>query len=117
MCARRPLLAIVGTAAMMLSAGAAAEEQVINLPIRDGELPEDQRVVRVRQGDDITFRWATDKSLTIHLHGYDIVKKLSPGMSISMRFTARASGRFPIGIHDRGHGEERSLGYLEVHPR
>ena len=92
-----------------------AEQRVVELSIRDGELPKNTRVVRVRQGDDVTLRWTTDKPLTIHLHGYDLEKALSPGAPVSMRFTARATGRFPIETH--GHGEERTLGYLEVHPR
>ncbi len=95
---------------------AGAEPRVIELALRNGRLPEDRRVVRVSQGDEVTLRWTTDRPLTVHLHGYDIETKLSPGTSVSTRFTARATGRFAIEIHgDRG--EERIVAYLEVHPR
>jgi hypothetical protein len=104
---------------VMLVAGATAwaEQRVIDLAIRAGELAKDKQVVRVRQGDEITLRWTTDQPLSIHLHGYDIENKLSPGRAVSMQFTARATGRFPIEIHPHGHGQERTVGYLEVHPR
>ena len=102
--------------ALLAVPGAGAEPRVIQLALRNGRLPEDRRVVRVSQGDEVTLRWTTDRPLTVHLHGYDIETKLSPGTSVSTRFTARATGRFAIEVHgDRG--EERIVAYLEVHPR
>lgn len=94
----------------------AAQPGVIDLAIRGGQLPEDQRVIRVRQGDEVVLRWTTDRTLTIHLHGYEIEKTLTPEGPTTMRFTARATGRFPIEIHGSRRGQE-VLGYLEVHPR
>ena len=102
--------------ALVAAAGAGAEPRVIELAVKNGQLPEEQRVVRVRQGDEVTLRWTTDRPFTLHLHGYDIEEKLAPGVLFPMRFTARATGRFPIEIHG-AHGTERTVGYLEVHPR
>ena len=93
-----------------------AEPRVIELAVRNGQLPEDRRIVRVSQGDEVTLRWTTDRPLTVHLHGYDIETKLSPSAPVSIRFTARATGRFAIEIHGDG-GKERTVAYLEVHPR
>ncbi len=109
------LLALIASILLSVGPPVWAEQRVVELSIRNGELAKDMRVVRVRQGDDVTLRWTTDKPLTIHLHGYDLEKTLSPGTPVSMRFNARATGRFPIETH--GHGEERTLGYLEVYPR
>jgi FtsP/CotA-like multicopper oxidase with cupredoxin domain len=105
--------AVVVTAASVV----AAEPRVIELAIRNGELPTGARVVRVQQGDDVTLRWSTDKALTVHLHGYDVEAKLVAGTPATTRFQAKASGRFPIEVHAPGAGGERTLGYLEVHPR
>ena len=106
------------TAGLLLGAHVAtAEPRVFDLQLRGGELVAAARVVRVRQGDEVTLRWTTDTALTIHLHGYDIEQKLAPGPPVSMRFTARATGRFPIEVHAHGAGGDRTLGYLEVHPR
>ncbi len=107
--------AFAATLLLVVGEGA-AQTQVFELSVHNGELPVEQRVVRVRQGDDVTLRWTTDKVLSIHLHGYDIERSLSPRSPVSMRFTARATGRFPIETH--GHrGGERTLAYVEVHPR
>jgi hypothetical protein len=113
---RAGLSVLAGLCILAASAGAVAEPRVIDLALRDGTLPADRRVVRVQQGDDITLRWTTDRPLTLHLHGYDIEEKLVPGPPVVMRFTARATGRFPIETHDAS-GAERTVGYLEVHPR
>ena len=106
------------TVALLLVATAlVAESTRIELTLTGGELPRDQRVIRVRQGDDVTLRWTTDRPLTIHLHGYDIERALTPGTPVEMRFTARATGRFAIETHAHGEKKERTVGYLEVHPR
>jgi len=96
---------------------AADTAHVVDLAIRKGALAEEARVVRVVEGDDVTLNWTTDVPLTIHLHGYDIEQKLAPGPPTPMRFKARATGRFPIEIHDHGGHGDRTLGYVEVHPR
>ena len=95
--------------------GAVAEPRLFDLALKDGRLPENQRLVRVRQGDEITLKWTTDRPFTLHVHGYDLEARLEPQTPIELRFTARATGRFPLEIH--GPGTERTVGHLEVHPR
>jgi FtsP/CotA-like multicopper oxidase with cupredoxin domain len=111
------MLAAVLAALQLVSREGSAETRALELAVRNGELPAEQRVVRVRQGDDVTLRWTTDKALTVHLHGYDVETRLSPAAPVAMRFTARASGRFPIEIHAHGRGGHRVLAHVEVHPR
>jgi hypothetical protein len=110
----RPLVVAV---LLTADVSAWAEQREFDLAIRGGALPTGSQVVKVRQGDEVTLRWTTDAALTIHLHGYDIEKELAPGRPVSMQLSARVAGRFPIEIHPRGGGRERTLGYLEVHPR
>ncbi len=54
-----------------------AEPRVIDLTLRDGRLPEDRRVVQIRQGDRVTLRWSTDRRVTFHVHGYDLENTVS----------------------------------------
>ena len=97
--------------------GLRAEPRVIELTIQAGVLPGPQRVVRVQQGEEVTLRWTTDASVTLHLHGYDIERAVKPDVPATMTFRARATGRFPITVH-RAHGAaEATLGDVEVHPR
>lgn len=111
------LLAMLMAGLILSGLHAAAETRVIELAIRQGTLREDQRVIRVQQGDEVTLRWTTDRPLTIHLHGYDIEKRATPGAPATMQFSARATGRFPIEVHGSRKGEEATLGYFEVYPR
>ena len=112
---RRFIGALLIGALVSIAAPGWPEPRTFDLAIRNNQLPSEQRTVRVRQGDEVTLRWTTDAPLTIHLHGYDIETLVSTGSAVVMKFSARATGRFPIEIH--GRGVERTLGYLEVHPR
>ena len=105
----------VGVLAAVLITVAGAEPQLVELALKDGRLPETQRLVRVRQGDEVTLKWTTDRPFTLHVHGYDLEARLVPQSAIELRFTAKATGRFPLEVH--GPGVERTIGYLEVHPR
>ena len=95
--------------------GALAEPRLFELALKDGRIPESQRLLRVRQGDEVTLKWTTDRPFTLHLHGYDLEATLVPQTAVEVRFTARATGRFALEIH--GPGTERTVGHLEVHPR
>jgi FtsP/CotA-like multicopper oxidase with cupredoxin domain len=101
----------------VLASDSMAESRFIALSIRGGALPADQRLIRVRQGDEVTLQWTTDKKATIHVHGYDIETALTPDTPVTIRFSARATGRFPIEVHGTTRGPQVTLGYLEVHPR
>lgn len=101
--------------AVISAAAARAEMRLFDLALENGQLPETQRLVRVLQGDEVTLKWTTDRPYTLHVHGYDLEAKLVPQTPVELKFTARATGRFPLEIH--GPGTERTVGYLEVHPR
>jgi hypothetical protein len=108
--------AVLAVALALGAVGSAlAEPRLFELALKDARLPESQRLLQVRQGDEVILKWTTDRPLTLHLHGYDLEAKLVPRMAVEVRFTARATGRFPLEVH--GPGTERTVAYLEVHPR
>ena len=98
-----------------------AAELTFNLRLENGRLAGDTRVVRVKQGDVVTLRWSADQPAILHLHGYDIEKRVEPGAVVEMRLTAAATGRFPVHAHVTGASnrvtEEAPLVYVEVYPR
>jgi FtsP/CotA-like multicopper oxidase with cupredoxin domain len=108
------LLAMIPLAVVQSSM---AEPKVIDLVIHGRSLAPEQRVIRVQQGDAVTLRWTSDQTLTLHLHGYDVERRVAPGAAATMSFTAHATGRFPIEVHASEGRRETTLGYLEVHPR
>jgi len=120
---RRALLLVLAWAISVAAVGANAAELTFTLHMENGRLPENMRRVRVTQGDVVRLLWSVDRPVTVHLHGYDIERKLEPGTVGEMTFTARATGRFPVHAHatgeragDRLH-EEAPLLYVEVYPR
>lgn len=106
-----------------------AKTRVFSLNVINGKV-EGENAVRVTQGERVNLRWTTDSPLDIHLHGYDIEMSLEPGVDVTMRLEAHATGRFPITVHGKpseegasdgaashSHdGGERTLIYLEVYP-
>jgi hypothetical protein len=96
-------------------------EATFVLRISNGHLPENMRLIRVKQNDVVKLEWSTDKPMTIHLHGYDIEKEVAPGTVSEMTFTARATGRFTVEPHlaktpSGGHAHGETLVTIEVYP-
>ncbi|TMH01136.1 MAG: hypothetical protein E6H67_17810 [Betaproteobacteria bacterium] len=111
------------------AAGAPADSPVaartFDLRIEQRRLAGGASTLRVVQGDRIELRWTSDEVATLHLHGYEVEATVAPGAPATMVFEAYATGRFPIVAHGFGKSggstttpqREKTLLYLEVHPR
>jgi hypothetical protein len=73
-------------------------------------------VLRLRQGEVVELRWSSDRSMALHLHGYNLEMQAAPEAEKIMAFTAHFAGRFPVETHD-GQGRHRVVLYIEVHPQ
>ena len=127
----KPLPAIAGCLFALLLAcvvGSAiapvkAAEVTFSLRIEHGQVPEAMRVIRVNEGDFVRLLVSTDRTVTLHLHGYDIERQAKPGTVTEFAFKAYATGRFPMHLHGpharsgAGAHEEPPLAYIEVYPR
>ncbi|HZI40277.1 MAG TPA: hypothetical protein VFD67_01195 [Gemmatimonadaceae bacterium] len=121
LCRRKLLLALSFVAC---TATRASEAEVgFDVRIDNGRVPENMRRLRVTQGDVVHLRFTVDRPMTLHLHGYDIERRVEPGKSDEITFAARATGRFPLHAHgaganaDQRSAEETPLLYVEVYPR
>ena len=100
-----------------------AEQRSYDLRIEKRTLAGGAKSLRAVQGERVALRWTSDEPATLHLHGYDVELTVLPGTPGTMAFQAYATGRFPITLHgDRRAGQagghkEKTLVYLEVHPR
>jgi heme/copper-type cytochrome/quinol oxidase subunit 2 len=94
-----------------------AEDRVLELAIHNAETPATPPVLSVHQNDQVVVHLTSDKPLHVHLHGYDIESDVAPNLVTSLRFTATATGRFPIEIHSNEPRKQPPLAYLEVRPR
>ncbi len=71
----------------------------ISVVIKGGEVINHDGNIIVRKGENIRLVISSDKSLTVHLHGYDIEKEIVGHDTSIMEFIARATGRFVITSH------------------
>jgi hypothetical protein len=110
---RRCLLLMWAAGTLACGVVARAAELTFDLSIERGRVPQNMRLIRVKQGDVVRLRWRTDQPLTLHLHGYDIEQKVEAGAVAETRFTARATGRFPIHVH---HARERAGSHSHDEP-
>ncbi len=90
-----------------------ARERVFELHIKDGRVAVDLRTVRPR--------WTADKPVVLHLRGYAIERKVTPGGNAEVTFKADVTGRFPVaalsGPRPHGPGRRGPLVMVEIYPR
>jgi hypothetical protein len=121
MVSRRSILLRALALALLAREGApCAAELVFDIKVEQGRVSEAMRLIRVKQGDVVNLRWTTDRPMLLHLHGYDIEKRIAPGAPAELAFTAYATGRFPIHIHAPGGRQphdDAPLVTIEVYPQ
>jgi FtsP/CotA-like multicopper oxidase with cupredoxin domain len=119
------ILAALGASAFALCLAvsirnAESAEVAYALNIKNGHVPANMQLIRVTQGDVVTLQLTADKPSTVHLHGYDIEKRVVPGAVTDLTFTASATGRFQVHLHGaqaESDGHEVVLVTIEVYPR
>ena len=114
--------ALVLVAASPTSALHAAEATApIEVTMRNGKV-DGERTLRVKRGTDVTLRIASDRKMTLHLHGYDIERTAEPDKPAVFSFNAKATGRFSMEEHvpdaaKKSHSHAPAILYLEVLPK
>ena len=87
----------------------------VHVAIEGGKVADDQRVIKIAQGDHVTLNFSSDETHNLHIHGYDIGVEVGPRSHAMVDFKATAAGRFPVEIHGASH--HHALFYLEVYPK
>jgi len=80
--------------------------------VRDGKPVGGVKKLRFDKGDRIRFRVRSDVADHIHVHGYDLMKDVAAGGTVSFSFPASIEGIFEAELEDRG---EQVLS-LQVNP-
>lgn len=91
--------------------GGGPQEQSFEISIEGDAM--DPSEIAVREGDNVTFRFSSERLVEMHVHGYNLEEEIAPGEPTTLSFEADETGRF--GIEDHETGEE--LGTLVVAPR
>jgi hypothetical protein len=68
--------------------------------------------LRFKEGDTVRFRVRSDVADHVHVHGYDLMKDVEPGRTITFSFPASITGIFEIELEDRG----EQIAQLRVDP-
>ena len=95
---------------------AAGPSKTFDVTVENGRLVGATDTLKVRQGDAVEIRFASDRPMTLHLHGYDLEARVPKGSPVTMSFVAKLPGRFPISEHGRDAGHHRAVLYIEIHP-
>jgi heme/copper-type cytochrome/quinol oxidase subunit 2 len=69
--------------------------------------------LRFEQGEQVRFRVRSDVADHVHVHGYDLMKDVEPGKTITFSFPADITGIFEIELEDAG----EQIAQLRVDPR
>ncbi len=137
----RLLILALATLAVLAAACGSSQPQELtfDVVIANDSWNLEGEIIKVKQGDHITFNVESDVRGGFHLHGYDLYNEVAPGQPTSFDFIADATGNFEIMLHkftlasDRedgmdhqdGHGGsggedeelEVRLGWFQVFPR
>jgi len=65
-----------------------------------------------KEGDEVRFRVRADVTDHVHVHGYDLMKDVAPGETVTFSFPATITGIFEIEFEDAG----KQIGQLRVDP-
>ncbi len=91
-----------------------AEERI---EIRGGEVVGGPKTIKVTKGDRVRIVVSADAEDDIHLHGYDIEKKVEPGKPARFDLVASIEGQFEMESHvAEDAGREPLVANLVVEP-
>jgi heme/copper-type cytochrome/quinol oxidase subunit 2 len=86
--------------------------EVPTVEIKGGEPVGGELELKVDKGDTVKFKVVSDVADEIHVHGYDIMRDIEAGGSLTIQFKATIDGKFEIELED----SKLAIAELEVSP-
>lgn len=86
------------------SGGAGAQAPAQDIPtivVKDGKPVGGIQELTYNKGDKVKFRVKSDIAGEVHLHGYDLMKDVEAGGTVSFNFTADIDGIFEAELEER----------------
>jgi FtsP/CotA-like multicopper oxidase with cupredoxin domain len=91
--------------------------EITRIRLRGGQVVGGVAEIKVKKGDVVRIAVSGDAPDEMHLHGYDIYKKLAPGKPARFVFTADVEGIFELESHEAEEaGRDPLVGKLTVEP-
>ncbi len=91
---------------------AAPKPTTITIVVKGGRPQGGIQRPRIDKGDKVVLVVKTDAGEEVHVHGYDIEKRVTPGTPVRIPFTANLPGRFELELHH----PDALLAVVEVKP-
>ncbi len=88
------------------------EPEPVRVVFRDGRVRGGVQTYSFQEGDQIRLTVRADVADHVHVHGYDLMKDVSPGKTVTFSFPAEITGIFEIELEDRG----EEIAQLRVDP-
>lgn len=79
-----------------------SEASAAQIVVRNGEPVGGVRRLEYSAGDQVRFAVDSDVADEIHVHGYDLMKDVPAGGSVSFSFPAEIEGIFEVELEERG---------------
>lgn len=74
----------------------------VRIVVRDGRPVGGVRRVTVGKGRRVVLTVTSDVADNVHLHGYDVMRDVAPGMPATLAFRATIVGTVEVELEDRG---------------
>ena len=87
--------------------GGGATVRVVNAKPEGGV-----KKLEFKKGDQVNFKVVSDTADEIHVHGYDLMKDVEKGGSVSFSFKGSIEGRFVVELE----GHKQQIAELDVTP-
>lgn len=80
----------------------APEPEPVEVVVKGGKPVGGIKEIDANKGDRVRFVVSSDVADEIHVHGYDLMKDVEAGGSVSFSFPAKIDGEFEVELEDRG---------------
>jgi hypothetical protein len=107
-------VAIVVVAFVLISSGGDDDKSGGDTTVRVVDAKPDGGVKKLafKKGDQVQFKVVSDTADEIHVHGYDLMKDVPKGGSVSFSFKGSIEGRFVVELEDH----KQQIAELDVTP-
>jgi hypothetical protein len=94
------LVVLVSASVVAVSTAATVKPRLITIVVKNGRPVGGIKRPVIKKGTLVRIVVTTNAGSEIHLHGYDIEKKVVKGKPVVFQFVAKLAGRFELELHD-----------------
>jgi hypothetical protein len=107
-------IAIIVVAYLLISSGGNDDKTGGSTTVRVVDAKPDGGIKKLafKKGDQVQFTVVSDTADEIHVHGYDLMKDVPKGGSVSFSFKGSIEGRFVVELEDH----KQQIAELDVTP-